>query len=116
MLTPTTTKKRVQRISGSSKGFLYYISIMGITGTKRPSINSVKISIGKIKKITNLPVIVGFGINNSKQVSNINSFSDGVVVGSAIVKIIEENLNSRDKAVTITKKINNFLKKLKKRC
>ena len=114
LLTPTTNKKRIGTISKSSKGFLYYVSIMGITGTKRPSINSVKMSVGKIKKITNLPVIVGFGINNPRQVAQMNSFSDGCVVGSAIVQIIEENLDTKNKATKITKKINDFLKKLKK--
>ena len=116
LLTPTTNKKRVRRISESSKGFLYYISIMGITGTKRPSINSVKMSVNKIKKITNLPIVIGFGINNSRQVSQMNNFSDGCVVGSAIVKIIEENLDVKNKATIITKKIKDFLIKLKKKC
>ena len=111
LITPTTSKERIKKISSSSKGFLYYISIMGITGTKKPSMKAVKSSINKIKKITDLPIVVGFGINNSSQVSEIYSFSDGCVVGSAIVNIIEKNLK---KKTSIKKKINEFLLNLKK--
>ncbi|MBS91905.1 MAG: tryptophan synthase subunit alpha [Rickettsiales bacterium] len=116
LLTPTTSTKRIRKISESSKGFLYYISIMGITGTKKPSIDSVKVSVNKIKKITDLPIIVGFGINDPEQISQINTFADGCVVGSAIVKLIEENLVKKKNKTTVTKKINDFLIKLKKKC
>ena len=59
LIAPTTSKERIKRISNSSRGFLYYVSIMGITGTKKPSINSVKKSVNSIKKITSLPILIG---------------------------------------------------------
>ena len=70
---------------------------MGITGTKKPSINEVKKSVDSIKKISNLPVLVGFGINSYDQITKINKFDDGCVVGSAIIKIIEEAIEKKNK-------------------
>ena len=95
LIAPTTSKERIKKISNSSKGFLYYVSIMGITGTKKPSINSVKKSVAAIKKNTSLPVMVGFGINSYEQVKKLNEFSDGCVVGSAIIKIVENSIQKK---------------------
>lgn len=116
LLTPTSDKGRLKKILKSTSGFLYYVSIMGITGTKKPSISSVKKSITQIKKHTNLPVLVGFGINNSRQVYEINKFADGCVVGSAIIKILEKSLIRMFTEKEMLKKINEFLLKLKKAC
>ncbi len=113
LIAPTTSKERIKRISNSSRGFLYYVSVMGITGTKKPSINSVKKSVTLIKKITQLPVLVGFGINSHKQINKINQFSDGCVVGSALIKIVESAIQTKLPHQKILDNINNFLKKLK---
>ena len=115
LIAPTTSKERIKRISNSSRGFLYYVSIMGITGTKKPSINSVKKSINSIKKITSLPVLVGFGINSHEQVKELNKFSDGCVVGSAIINLVENALQKKLTDQTILNNIKKFLKKLKKK-
>ncbi len=114
LIAPTTSGERIKRISNSSRGFLYYVSIMGITGTKKPSINSVKKSVNLIKKITSLPILVGFGINNHDQVKQLNKFSDGCVVGSAIIKIVESATKKKLPHQETLININNFLKKLKK--
>ena len=74
LIAPTTSKERIKRISNSSKGFLYYVSVMGITGTKKPSINSVKKSVISIKKLSSLPVLVGFGIDSHEQIKKLNNF------------------------------------------
>ena len=95
LVTPTTNKLRLKKISASSKGFLYYVSIMGITGTKKPSIDLLKKSVLEIKKHTKLPILVGFGIDNSKQVKEINKFADGCVIGSAIIKLIEDSMKEK---------------------
>jgi len=116
LITPTTNAKRLKKILKSTSGFLYYISIMGITGTKKPSVLSVKSSVTKIKKTSKLPVVVGFGIDNSKQVDEINKFSDGCVIGSAIVKIIEELYKKKISEKTMYKTIDHFLTKLKISC
>ena len=90
LITPTTSEKRLKTILKSASGFLYYVSIMGITGTKIPSLKKVRKAVSVIKKNTEIPVVVGFGINNSSQILEISKFADGSVVGSSIVKIIED--------------------------
>ena len=115
LIAPTTGQKRIKRISNSSRGFLYYVSVMGITGTKKPSINSVKKSVNAIKKITSLPVLVGFGINSHEQIKKLNEFSDGCVVGSAIINIVESAIEKKLADHKILDNICNFLKKLKKK-
>ena len=87
---------------------------MGITGTKKPSEKVVEKSVNSIRRLTKLPTLVGFGINSYSQVSKISKFSDGCVVGSAIVKIIEDSYSRKESDKTILKNIHNFLIKLKK--
>ena len=87
---------------------------MGITGTKKPSINSVKKSVFSIKKLSTLPVLVGFGIDSHEQIKKLNNFSDGCVVGSAIIKIVENSLQKKLTNQKLLDNIYNFLKKLKK--
>ncbi|UCD15731.1 MAG: tryptophan synthase subunit alpha [Candidatus Omnitrophota bacterium] len=101
-ITPTTSLERAKKIAAISRGFIYYISITGITGPKDFSCAPPASHIRRLRKITKLPICVGFGIHTSKQVRQVGSFSDGVIVGSRIVKFIEENW--RDK---------NFLGRLK---
>ncbi len=113
LVTPTTNKDRLNKISRSSKGFLYYVSIMGITGTKKPSISILKKSILKIKKITKLPVLVGFGINNANQVKEINKFANGCVIGSAIINLIEDSKKANYSIEKTLLKIKLFLSNLK---
>ena len=115
LIAPTTEINRVKKIAASSKGFLYYVSVMGITGTKKPSIESVKRSVSSIKKYTNLPILVGFGINSYSQIKKLNQFSEGCVVGSAIIKIIEESKKKEMTNQKILTNINKFLIKLKKK-
>ena len=113
LLTPTTDNKRLKKILKHTNGFLYYISVMGITGTKKPSITKVENSVKKIKKISKLPVCVGFGITNKNQINNINKFADGCVVGSAIVKYIENYSEGKITESKMLKNISDFLTKLK---
>ena len=114
LITPTTNKERIKTISNSSRGFLYYVSIMGITGTKKPSISILKKSILKIKKNTKLPVLVGFGINNANQVKEINKFANGCVIGSAIINLIEDSKKGNYSIEKTLLKIKLFLSKIKK--
>ena len=87
---------------------------MGITGTKKPSIESVKRSVKSIKKYTKLPILVGFGIDSYTQIKQLNEFSEGCVVGSAIIKIIEESKTQKITDQKILTNISKFLIKLKK--
>jgi len=100
-ITPTTSFSRAKEIVKVSKGFIYYISVTGITGPKEFNYQPLRKHINILKKITNLPICVGFGIHHPQQVKEINKFSDGVIVGSCVIKFIENNY-----------KKNNFLKKL----
>ena len=110
LITPTTNQKRLSTILKHSSGFLYYVTITGITGQKSANVEDLYQSIKEIKKQTNLPIVSGFGIKNEKQVNEFCQISDGAVVGSAIVKIIEDNLDNKDKAISI---ISTFVKNLK---
>ena len=110
LITPTTDEERLKLILKNASGFLYYVSVMGITGQKSADLNELEKSVTFIKKHTSLPVVPGFGIKNSTDVNNICKIADGAVVGSSIIKIIEENLNNKDKMLS---EINKFSKDLK---
>ena len=111
LLTPTTTKKRIKIITSHASGFLYYVTITGITGQKSANIEELKNSIKIIREYSQLPVVAGFGINNQEQVKEICKTTDGAVVGSSIVKIIENKLDEKDVAVEL---IGTFVKNLKR--
>ena len=110
LITPTTDKDRLKLILKNASGFLYYVSVMGTTGQKSANISELEKSVSFIKKYTNMPVIPGFGIKNAQDVNNICKIADGAVVGSSIIKIIEENINNKD---LMLKKIDLFTKNLK---
>ena len=110
LITPTTDKERLKLILKNASGFLYYVSVMGTTGQKSAKIEDLERSVNFIKNYTKLPVIPGFGIKNAKDVNNICKIADGAVVGSSIIKIIEENLKDRDLMI---KEVGNFIKELK---
>jgi tryptophan synthase alpha chain len=110
LIAPTTDKERLKKIVAKASGFLYYISITGITGTTAPKIGNIKTEVEKIRKITNLPIAVGFGISKPSQAREIGRFADGVVIGSAIVRLIDENKNKRN----FLKIISNYVREIKK--
>ena len=113
LVTPTTNQKRLKMILNNSSGFIYYVSIMGITGTKKPSLLRVKKSVKEIKRNTNLPVLVGFGIKNKSQITQISKFADGAVIGSSLIQIIEDSIQKKNKSEIIVKKVSSFIKSLK---
>ena len=96
LIAPTTDKDRLKKIVSKASGFLYYISITGITGTAAPKISNIKIEVGKIRRLTKQPVAVGFGISKPEQAREIGRFADGVVIGSAVVRMIDENKNNKN--------------------
>ena len=111
LITPTTNKKRLKSILVNASGFLYYVTITGITGQHSADINELKKSIEFVRNYTSLPIVAGFGIKNAKDVKEICDITDGAVVGSSIVKIIEENQDDKNKMLKL---INKFTKELKK--
>ena len=111
LITPTTNEERLKLILKNASGFLYFVSITGITGQESANLIELEKSIRKIKNFTDLPIVPGFGIKNATDVKNICKISDGAVVGSSIIKIIEDNLTNKKE---IIKKIDLFTKDLKK--
>jgi tryptophan synthase alpha chain len=105
LVAPTTGEKRLRRITTAATGFLYYISITGVTGTAAPRIEDIKREVSKIRKITKLPLAVGFGISNPKQAQEISGIADGIVIGSAVVRLIDENKNNSDLVKIVSKYI-----------
>ena len=92
LATPTSDEKRLKKILFNSSGFLYYVSVAGITGSKTPQLEDIKKKIDFIKSKCSIPLAVGFGIRTPDQVKNISNISDGVVVGSAIIDRIFEGI------------------------
>ncbi|MGV8984913.1 MAG: tryptophan synthase subunit alpha [Cypionkella sp.] len=90
LATPTTDDKRLPKVLQNTSGFVYYVSITGITGAAAAQAADVGPEVARIKAQTDLPVIVGFGINTPEVAQSIASVADGCVVGSAIVKLIGE--------------------------
>ncbi len=95
LATPTTDEQRLPAVLQNTSGFVYYVSITGITGAAAPVVNDVHNQVGKIKAKTPLPVVVGFGVRTGAQAKAISKGADGVVVGSAIVSTIEKTLGSK---------------------
>ena len=98
LISPTTNDSRINEILSNSSGFIYYVSLKGITGAEIDSFNALKERVESIKKSSRIPVVVGFGIKDKKTAKKMSVFSDGVVVGSAIVDIIsnKQDLHFQD--------------------
>lgn len=113
LVSPTTTQARIKLISQASSGFVYYVSLKGVTGAGHLDTAEVVRRVGLIKAETKLPVGVGFGIKDAASARQIGEVADAVVVGSALVKLIEANLDSTDKAkVAIAALISSMRKEL----
>lgn len=93
-VTPTTDEARLKRIAAEASGYLYYVSVAGVTGTKAVPEDEVRDALARVKAVTDLPCTVGFGIRNVQQADAIARVADGVVVGSAIVSRVAENINA----------------------
>ena len=85
LATPTTDAKRLPAVLANTSGFVYYVSIAGITGTEAPDLGEVGAHVGRIKAQTDLPIAVGFGVKTEEQVGEMARLAEGVVVGSALV-------------------------------
>ena len=108
LATPTTDNKRLPAVLANTSGFVYYVSITGITGTATPDPGKVAAAVARIKRHTSLPVAAGFGVRTAEQAAVIASGADGVVVGSALVNALKGSLDRDDKATakTVTAVIN----------
>ncbi|MFA6265916.1 MAG: tryptophan synthase subunit alpha [Pseudolabrys sp.] len=98
LATPTTDDKRLPAVLNNTSGFVYYVSITGITGSAAPDATKVSAAVQRIKKHTKLPVAVGFGVKNAESARAIAAGADGVVVGSALIDALRETLDGEGKA------------------
>ena len=98
LATPTTDDRRLPAVLANTSGFVYYVSITGITGMAAPDAGKVATAVARIKRHTALPVAVGFGVRTAEQAAAIARNADGVVVGSALVEMIRGNLDKDGKA------------------
>ena len=89
LVAPTTPPERVEMITQKSRGFIYVVSMAGVTGSGRPDPSQVKGFVEEIRNHTNLPLCVGFGISDGEQVARVCAFADGAVVGSAFERAVE---------------------------
>jgi len=104
-LAPTTTRQRMKKIVKAATGFVYYVSLTGVTGARKPFSAKNMANIRSAKRMTKKPICVGFGISTPTQVRSVAKICDGVIVGSAIVKQIEKN---RGKA-NLVKNVSRFV-------
>jgi tryptophan synthase alpha chain len=102
LATPTTDAKRLPAVLHNTSGFLYYVSITGITGAAAPDVNSVHNNVRRIKEATALPVAVGFGVKSPGQAKALGAVADAVVVGSALVGAIETSLGADGRSTSKT--------------
>lgn len=104
LVAPNTPEKRIKQISDLSGGFVYLVSTTGTTGIRKELSSSVRRNVNKIKKYTQKPVAVGFGVSTPEQAREAVKYADGVIVGSAVVKLLNEDINKAIKLVTAMKK------------
>ncbi len=96
---PTSPDARLKRIAEASRGFVYAVSRTGVTGTRQKLADDAKKLVRRLRRVTKLPIAVGFGISNEEQFAEVGKFADAVVVGSAIVEAIERNRGREAEAV-----------------
>lgn len=90
LLTPTSDAARIDKVAGLARGFIYYVSVTGVTGARKELPTSLGAEVARIKEKTSTPVVVGFGISGPAQAAESARLADGVVVGSALVKLFEQ--------------------------
>ncbi len=110
-ISPTTSAGRIKVITSLAKGFIYYVSLKGVTGARKRLPSDLKQNIARIKKITDKPICVGFGVSGRKQVKEAALVADGVIVGSAIVAKIKENINNP----LLVRRVGEFVRRIYKR-
>ena len=109
LVAPTTSKDRISKICNNSSGFIYYVTLRGVTGSSHLNISEAESNINYIRSQTSLPIFAGFGIKTPDDASNLSKISDGVVIGSSIVEMIHNQSSQKE-----FKKIYNYLNEISK--
>lgn len=110
-IAPTTSIERIKLISRQARGFIYYVSLAGVTGVRKALAANLAQKIKTIKRYTAKPVCVGFGVSSHEQVISVGKMADGVIVGSAIVAKIKDNIHNP----SLVKRVGEFVRRLKGR-
>jgi tryptophan synthase alpha chain len=112
LLSPTTTDVRIARAAELGRGFLYAISRLGVTGVRESVASGAEALVARIRRHTDLPVALGFGVSRPEHVAEVGAYADGVVVGSALVSLIAEASGSID----LIPKVEHYVASLKDAC
>jgi tryptophan synthase alpha chain len=99
LVAPTTQDKRAKMLVGKSQGFIYYVSLRGVTGARKALPGDMKAHLLKLKRMTPKPVLAGFGISTPEQAKNISRMSDGVIVGSAVIEHLKRGVPSAERFI-----------------
>ena len=111
MVTPNTNPERMKLIASKTTGFIYAVSLLGVTGSREQLSGAVEGLIEKLKKLTKVPVCVGFGISKPEHAATVTSAgADGVIIGSKLVRLIEDNLGDKQKCLA---EVSTFLSEVK---
>jgi len=109
LISPTTKADRIKSIANNSSGFIYYVTLRGVTGSSNLNVEEISKNIKEIKKHAKVPTLAGFGIKSKEDAKLLSSHADGIIIGSSIVKMIEDNSDSKEFA-----KIGEYLSDIKK--
>lgn len=96
LLSPTSNESRIKKVSAVAKGYIYYVSLKGVTGAGHLELGDVEKKIQQIKQMTSLPIAVGFGVKNAEIAANIAKLGDGVVVGSALINCVTDHASDEE--------------------
>jgi len=113
LVSPTSSRERIRIIGNWSKGFIYYVSLTGITGARPGLEKGIKDKIAKIREVTSKPIAVGFGISTPEQAYKVAQWGDAVIVGSALIDVMEKHLNQPDLVPTVGNFAHSFIKAVK---
>ena len=113
LIAPTSPPGRIRLVSRCSRGFIYYVSVTGVTGARDKLPEEMELAVKAVKEQSKKRVAVGFGISTPEQAKSISLFADGIIVGSAIVKMIEENLKNPELTDRVKDFVSSFAKALK---
>ena len=108
LISPTTKEDRIESIAKNSTGFIYYVNLRGVTGSSNLDTDEIKNNINRIKRYSDLPTMAGFGIKSVEDAKTLAACSDGIVIGSSIVEMINEESKSKE-----FDRIRDYLKEMK---
>lgn len=110
LISPLTNSERIKKISKMSKGFIYYVSLAGVTGVQKHLGTELSKQVKQIKKTAKIPVFVGFGVSKPEHVKKVNKVADGVIVGSALIRIINNSADKKQLKMNISRFIRSMQK------